>query len=161
MSIKKRNGQSLIEFIMILPILIGFWAAMVWFAQIFIIQIELLHTARHGVFWLAYQTDRGMSSDEETRQVTAECTYFLKAQFGAVNVEFGFWKALPMFQLLENSPADKFAGRKILKKFAGVDPNAKPASVLLTYTLDAPPVLRTIPGFPPTFPLRGYSVCYR
>src|SRR3954469_10845398 len=65
MLIKKSQGQSLIELIIILPLLISFWAALMWFANILIVKIELLHTARHGVMWLVHQSDKNTSAREE------------------------------------------------------------------------------------------------
>jgi hypothetical protein len=170
---KNARGQSLIELIMVLPLFIGFWIAMILFARIFIIDIELLHTARHGVFWLAYQTSQDLSSEEEAGFVQNECADFLRAQDPSldmdrltIQVEAGDrWKpvkgGMAWAMLLFTTVGNNSASRAVIGKLAGVDPRAKPASVTLNYSIDTPPLFQLIPGFPPTIPLRGYCVCYR
>ena len=170
---KRRRGQSLIELIMVLPLFIGFWAAMVWFAEAIVIQIELLHTARHGVFWLVYQADSTVSGKSEEGRVRQECYDFLHEQAPSIDLNkviidvqtgdrwkpssLGLIKAIPEFLILGKG----YASRKWIGHLAGVDPDAQPASLTVHYTLNAPPLLQLIPGFPPTIPLRGYCVCYR
>src|SRR5258708_19468654 len=73
------KGQSLIELIVVFPVMIAFWASLVWFSQISIVSIELMHTARHGVFWLAYNNSK-MSKTDEIQAVRNECTAFLYSQ---------------------------------------------------------------------------------
>jgi hypothetical protein len=174
---RENKGQSLIELIMILPLLIGFWVAMVWFAHVIILKIELLHTARHGVFWLAYQKNTDMDAGNEISFVTEECSNFIRRQDHTLDMsqlvidvqsgdrwkpaKFGMAKAMFGSVLLGNDILSKLARRKLIEHLVGVDPHAKPASVTLTYTLETPPLLRSIPGFPATIPLRGYCVCYR
>jgi hypothetical protein len=167
-----RKGQSLIELIMVLPILIGFWAAMVWFAQAVIVSIELLNTARHGVFWLAYHDDRNLSTAQEAIVVENECRVFLRREAPAL--------AAHMSQvLIRVQPGDRWepVGPRSLVDVAGLIRMVthlqdsiwlvtgllrfQYASVEVTYSMPAPPLLQAIPGFPPTIPLRGYCVCYR
>ncbi len=163
------RGQSLIELIMVLPILITFWAAMVWFARIFVIKIELMHTARHGIFWLAYNHTT-MTSQQEQQAVRAECLHFLQSQDPSlaangltITVKPGDrWHADGPTKLTQLPQFFTLVTRleRLLKDTAGFV-HFDPASITIDYALPAPPLLRVIPGFPTTIPLRGYSVCYR
>jgi hypothetical protein len=170
MPIKSREGQSLIELAMILPIFIAFWTAFLFFAQIFIVKIELLTTARHGIFWLAYNHDYDMTASQESQTVEQECRQFLQTQSRGidlnrltVNVDVGNrWEPigptgvgdlLQIFTLFT-----KF--ERLLKESVGLT-TMRPARIRLEYKLPAPRLLRAIPGFPESLLLRGSCVCYR
>ncbi len=167
------KGQSLIEFILIFPLFLGFWAALVWFARVFIVEIELMHTARHGVFWLVYNQDTRVSPAREERLVEAECRSFLQRQDPSVdlnrlvmNIQTGNrWQSSGSLKLSKNpfqifSIFKELLDPRRLKRWAGIA-YPKPASVTLSYALPAPPLLRAIKGFPESIPLRAYCVCYR
>ncbi len=163
------HGQTLIELIMVLPILITFWAAIVWFARVFIIKIELMHTARHGIFWLAYNHS-AMAPDQEQQAVQAECADFLHRQDPSlatgqltITVKPGDrWHADGPTRLSQITQFFTLVSHleRLLRDTAGFI-RFDPASITIDYALAAPPLLRAIPGFPSTIPLRGYCVCYR
>lgn len=164
------RGQSLIELAMILPILIAFWVSIVWFAQVFIVSIELMHTARHGVFWLAYNEDPHMSPDEEIQRVRNECAAFLNQQAPSIDMRKvtvtvlpgDRWQPVGPKNLMDVMGLINLATHftRFVKNAVGLI-NFQPASVKVEYDLAAPPLLRALPGFPQTIPLRGYCVCYR
>jgi hypothetical protein len=163
------KGQSLIELVMILPIAVAFWAALVCFAQVVIISIELMHTARHGAFWLAYH-HAPEEPAAEARRVAQECRAFLKAQAPLLDpdrirltIETGDrWQAVGPKTLLDIPQLVKLAVRleRTLKEAAGLV-RFKPAEVTVEYKLAAPRFLRLIPGFPAVLPLRGHCAVYR
>jgi hypothetical protein len=164
------KGQSLIELIMVLPLFIVFWAAIVWFTQAVIISIEMMHTARHGVFWLAYNNNLTISREEETQLVRNECTEFLKHQapsleINRVSIEIepgDQWHPVGPKSLVDIEGIVNLMVhlRATLKDAAGLI-HFQPASIKIEYALPAPLVLRAVPGFPASIPLRGYCVCYR
>jgi hypothetical protein len=165
------KGQSLIELIMVLPIIIAFLAAVVWFAQAFIISIELMHTARHGIFWLAYNDDRSISQEQETQLIENECRNFLHSQASSLDmnrVKFPTvqpgdrWTPLGPRNLLDIPGLIDMVIhiRSHLREAVDLI-NFRPASIKVEYDMPTPPLLLIIPGFPPSIPLRGYCVCYR
>ena len=166
---RSRRGQSLIELIMMLPILLTFWAAIVWFARVFIIKIELMHTARHGIFWLAYNHST-MTYDQEKQAVQAECADFLHHQDLSlaagqltITVKPGdTWHADGPARLSQITQIFTLVAHleRLLRDTAGFI-HFDPASITIDYALEAPPLLRVIPGFPSSIPLRGFCVCYR
>src|SRR5689334_18376540 len=79
MNIRNRNGQSLVECVICLPLLLGLWVAIVWFARVFIIQIELMHTARYAVFALVTRSLESRDEGEESA-AASECYAFLRRQ---------------------------------------------------------------------------------
>ncbi len=168
------KGQSSIEYLLILPLMLGLWVAIVWFARVIIIEIELLNTARYGVLWLVYSSNNAITYKEEKQYIKAECFNFLKRQDPALNskqitidIDTGNkWKSSSHWKQLLKDPlkifqiVEKLSDLKFLKSWVGfVEP--KPASITITYALAAPPLLNRIPGFPPSIPLRGFCVCYR
>jgi hypothetical protein len=163
------KGQSLIELIMVLPIFIAFWAAIAWFAHVMIISIELMHTARHGAFWLAYQSS-DMKPAQETEQVKRECLEFLTKQAPrldrrriSLKIKPGDrWRPVGPKTLLDIDGWTKLADRlkNVVKQASGLV-HFQPADVTVSYRLDAPRVLRFIPGFPTQIPLEGRCVVYR
>jgi hypothetical protein len=163
------KGQSLIELIMILPILIAFWAAIAWFAQAFIISIELMHTARHGAFWLAYNS-APMDPDEEIQQVKHISTTFLASQAPGLDPNRITFTVKPGDRWRPDGPKTLFDVpglivlqtrlKRTFKKAAGLV-YFYPADVTVRYTLGVPRVLRLMPGFPSTIPLEGRCVVYR
>ena len=167
----RSKGQSLIELILMLPVFIAFWAAMTWFAQALIISIELLHTARYGVFRLAYQTQPA-SKRIQAETVRRECLDYLQNAAPQlrgsripvdVQVEPGdTWRAVGPESLKDVLQLISFTDNmeKEAKNSAGLV-NFRPASVRVECALPAPRLLRAIPGFPAQLPLRGYCACYR
>ena len=170
MNIRSQAGQSLIELIMVLPLFLAMWAAMVWFARVLIIKIELLHAARHGIFWLAYNPDDSMTPGDEIRQVEAECKDFIRHQDPGLTISHlhlavepgDRWTPIGRVKLKELPQIFTLAERlrRVFKDAAGLI-RFQPAKITLEYDLETPPLLRLIAGFPPTVPLRGYCVCYR
>ena len=154
---------------MVLPVMIAFWAAIVWFAQAVIVSIELAHAARHGVFWMAYH-DAEYGESEEIRRVEDLCAHFLRRQAPLLDVRRvriavqpgDRWQPVGPRTLFDIPGLLKLAARidETLKSAAGLT-RFRPASVTVEYDLKAPRLLRAIPGFPDSIPLRGYSVCYR
>jgi hypothetical protein len=163
------KGQSLIELTMLLPLMIAMWAALLWFGQAFIISIELMHTARHGVFWLAYNHS-GMAPAVEMERVEQECRSFLQREAPGIHLDQitiqiqpgDTWEPVGPQNLLDLPGVIRLVAklRTTIKNAAGLI-HFQPASVKIEYALKSPSLLRAIPGFPQSIPLRGYCVCYR
>ncbi len=163
------KGQSLIELAMVLPLTIALGAAILWFAQVIGISIQLMHTARHGVFWLAYH-DADPHRSAEIRRVESECRGFLRRRAPGVEINRvritvqpgDPWQPMGPKNLTDIQGLIKLIpqlGKLLSDTHREFRP--RPASVTVEYSLASPSLLRSIPGFPQSIPLRGHSVCYR
>jgi hypothetical protein len=174
------KGQSLIEGVLMLPILFAFWVAIIFFARLFIIEIELMQAAHQGIFWMAYHTDASPSQQEQA-QTLGVCRAFLQRMDPSLNASRltfqihpgDHWrppsilkqladvaKLIASVQLLGDLSQKEVAIGKVAD-WLGIQRNPRRGSVEITYDVAIPPLFRWLAGFPKSLVLRGFCASYR
>jgi hypothetical protein len=173
------KGQSMIEGVFILPVLFAFWVAIIFFARLFIIEIELMQAAHQGIFWMAYRST-SLPKKEERAQALSVCRAFLQRMdpsLSAARLHFQIvpgdqWKPpslakqlldigalIAYVQTLGDLSQKETAVGKVAE-WMGIQRNPQRCSVEITYDVTLPPLFSAA-GFPNSFPLRGFCASYR
>jgi hypothetical protein len=161
------KGQSLLEWVMILPLFLAFWAAAFWTSQYFILRLQLLLTARHGILRITTSDSRRALSKVS---IADECKRYLHSQAPRIESNRVHVRITPGDTWRPFGPrhlADIQGIPEMLKSLgtswrssAGLR-TPVPATVTVEVDLPSPPILKAVPGFPKTLRLRGYCAGYR
>jgi hypothetical protein len=128
---KQESGQSFTELILLMPIFVMFFVAIIFFTKIYITKIILEQASRHGMFML---TSHKYNEDDVKNEIINYLTTerFLISDIRRENIEIKIINTLEF----------------------------KPSEVTIKYKLKVPKLLARIRGFPNPFHITGHSECY-